>query len=55
MAKIRKTYTEEFKVETVKLILDKQQALTETANNLGRWDKYVNSLEIKLFASGSRV
>jgi len=35
MTKVRKTYTEEFKVEAVKLILDNQQTITETAANLG--------------------
>lgn len=35
MTKIRKTYTEEFKVEAVKLILENGQLATETAANLG--------------------
>jgi len=35
MTKIRKTYTKEFKVEAVKLVLDGKQTLTETAANLG--------------------
>lgn len=35
MNKKRKIYTEEFKVEAVKLVLDKQQGLKETADNLG--------------------
>jgi transposase len=51
MAKSRKTYTEEFKVEAVKLILENQQTVTETANNLGislsaltRWkSNYLNA------------
>lgn len=35
MRKNRKTYTEEFKVEAVKLLLENQQTLKAIADNLG--------------------
>ena len=53
MARVRRTYTREFKVEAVKLIIEKGYSVAEAARSLGLHENLIRSWKHALDSKGS--
>ena len=55
MARQRRTYTQEFKVEAVKLVTEQGRSIAEAARNLGISENLLRSWKISLQARGDQA
>ena len=55
MARVRRTYTREFKVEAVKLIIEKGYSVAEAARSLGLHENLIRSWKQALEAKGNQA
>lgn len=55
MARQRRTYTHEFKVEAVKLVTEQGRSVAEAARSLGIGENLLRSWKISLQANGDRA
>ena len=55
MARQRRTYTQEFKVEAVKLVTEQGRSVAEAARSLGISENLLRSWKIALLAQGDQA